>query len=70
MPALIYKVGPAMDILTQLTEKIESLIQTKENLELEIMQLREELDKERQTKESVLSKVEDLLIRVQEVDLN
>lgn len=59
-----------MDILTQLTEKIESLIQTKENLELEIMQLREELDKERQTKESVLSKVEDLLIRVQEVDLN
>ena len=59
-----------MDILTQLTEKIESLIQTKENLELEIMQLREELDKERQTKESVLSKVEELLIRVQEVDLN
>jgi len=59
-----------MDILTQLTEKIESLIQTKENLELEIMQLREELDKERQTKESVLSKVENLLIRVQEVDLD
>jgi cell division protein ZapB len=59
-----------MDMLTQLTEKIESLIQTKENLELEIMQLREELDKERQTKESVLSKVENLLIRVQEVDLD
>ncbi|HKK32422.1 MAG TPA: hypothetical protein VJ934_02550 [Desulfomicrobiaceae bacterium] len=59
-----------MDILIQLTEKIESLIQTKENLELEIMQLREELDKERQTKEAVLSKVENLLIRVQEVDLD
>lgn len=59
-----------MEILGQLTQKIESLIEKKETLEAENMLLRDQLDKERQNKDAVLAKIENLLGRIQEVNLD
>jgi cell division protein ZapB len=59
-----------MEVLTQLTDKIETLIEKKETLEAENMLLRDQLDKERQNKEAVLAKIEHLLGRIQEVNLD
>ncbi|GAU08690.1 hypothetical protein DPF_1406 [Desulfoplanes formicivorans] len=59
-----------MEVLTQLTNKIETLIEKKETLEAENMLLRDQLDKERQVKEAVLDKIEHLLGRIQEVNLD
>ncbi len=59
-----------MEVLTQLTRKIETLIDKKETLEAENMLLRDQLDKERQSKEAVLAKIEHLLGRIQEVNLD
>ncbi len=59
-----------MEVLTQLTDKIETLIDKKETLEAENMLLRDQLDKERQNKEAVLAKIEHLLGRIQEVNLD
>jgi cell division protein ZapB len=57
-----------MDILNQLTDKITRLLERQEALKLENSQLKEELEQERQTKEAVLGKVENILNRLQEVD--
>lgn len=59
-----------MEILTKLTQRIETLIEKKETLEAENMLLRDQLDKERQSKEAVLVKIEHLLGRIQEVNLD
>ena len=59
-----------MDILTQLTEKISLLLERQDALKLENAQLREALEQERQTKEAVLARVENILNRLQEVDRN
>ena len=59
-----------MEVLAQLTQKIESLITKKETLEAENMVLRDQLDKERQNKDAVLAKIEHLLGRIQEVNLD
>ncbi|MDY0226960.1 cell division protein ZapB [Desulfomicrobium apsheronum] len=59
-----------MDILNQLTEKITLLLDRQEALKLENMQLKESLEQERQTKEAVLSRVENILNSLQEVDRN
>ncbi len=59
-----------MEVLAQLTRKIDSLIDKKESLEAENMLLRDQLDKERQNKEAVLAKIEHLLGRIQEVNLD
>ncbi|ACU91441.1 cell division protein ZapB [Desulfomicrobium macestii] len=59
-----------MDILNQLTEKITLLLERQEALKLENMQLKESLEQERQTKEAVLSRVENILNSLQEVDRN
>ena len=59
-----------MDILNQLTEKITLLLERQEALKLENSQLKESLEQERQTKEAVLVKVENILNRLQEVDRN
>ncbi|GAB1408972.1 hypothetical protein MASR1M90_01260 [Desulfovibrionales bacterium] len=59
-----------MDILTQLTEKISFLLERQETLRLENMQLKEDLEKERQTKEAILARVENILNRLQEADTN
>lgn len=60
----------AMDVLTKLTDKISLLLERQDALKLENMQLREELELERQNKESVLARVENLLNTLQEVDRN
>ncbi|NLY40110.1 MAG: hypothetical protein GX055_00600 [Desulfovibrionales bacterium] len=59
-----------MDILTQLTEKISFLLERQETLKLENMQLKEDLEQERQTKEAILARVENILNRLQEADTN
>lgn len=59
-----------MDILTQLTEKITLLLDRQESLKLENMQLQEDLENERQAKEAVLARVENILKRLQDVDTN
>ncbi|UTF50180.1 hypothetical protein NLA06_16735 [Desulfomicrobium sp. ZS1] len=59
-----------MDILNQLSEKITLLLERQEALKLENMQLKESLEQERQTKEAVLSRVENILNSLQEVDRN
>ena len=59
-----------MDILNQLTEKITLLLERQEALKLENMQLKESLEQERQTKEAVLFRVENILNSLQEVDRN
>lgn len=58
----------SMDILTQLTEKIEFLLERQDALKLENMQLQEDLEKERQAKEAVLARIENILKRLQDVD--
>jgi cell division protein ZapB len=59
-----------MDVLTRLTEKVELLLSKQDELKLENMQLKEDLEKERQTKEAVLARVENLLNRLQDIDIN
>lgn len=59
-----------MDILSQLSEKINFLLDRQEALKLENMQLLEDLENERQAKEAVLARVENILKRLQEVDTN
>ena len=59
-----------MDVLTQLVDKVTLLLERQEALKLENMQLKEEVEKERQAKEAVLARVENLLNRLQEVDIN
>ena len=54
----------------QLTEKITLLLERQEALKLENMQLKESLEQERQTKEAVLARVENILNSLQEVDRN
>ncbi len=57
-----------MEVLTQLTQKIETLIDKKETLEAENMLLKDQLDKERQNKAAVLATIENLLGRIEEVN--
>lgn len=59
-----------MDILTQLTEKISLLLERQETLKIENMQLKETVEQERQAKEAVLARVENILNRLHEADIN
>jgi cell division protein ZapB len=59
-----------MDILNQLTDKISQLLERQDALKLENSKLKEMLEEERQNKEAVLAKVENILNRLQEVDRN
>ncbi len=59
-----------MDILTQLTDKITLLLERQDHLKKENLQLKEALEQERQTKEAVLARVENILNQIQEVDIN
>ena len=59
-----------MDILNQLTDKITQLLERQEALKLENSELKESLEQERQNKEAVLARVENILNRLQEVDRN
>ena len=47
-----------MDVLSQLHNKIETMLQKLEQLELENMELREELAKEKQDKQDVMVSID------------
>ncbi len=55
-----------MDVLSQLHNKIETMLQKLEQLELENMELREELAKEKQDKQDVMVSIDNLLGRIKE----
>lgn len=59
-----------MDILTQLTDRVTVLLERQDALRLENMQLKEDLESERQAKEAVLARIENILNRLKEVDTN
>ncbi len=59
-----------MDILTQLSDRIANLLERQEALKTENAQLKALLEEERQTKEAVLARVENILNTLQEVDRN
>lgn len=59
-----------MDILSQLTEKIDVLVERQEALRLENLQLQEDLEVAHRAKDEVLARVENILKRLQEIDMN
>ena len=58
-----------MDLIEQLEERMERLLQRIRDLEDENARLRTTLDTERQIKDDVLSRLDRLLKKVQEVDI-
>ncbi|WP_169732613.1 hypothetical protein [Desulfonatronum lacustre] len=55
-----------MDILTQFEEKIDRLLQRIQTVEDENLRLREELEAEKNQKQEVLSRIDNLLKKIQE----
>ncbi|SMP49899.1 cell division protein ZapB [Desulfonatronum zhilinae] len=55
-----------MDILTQFEEKIDRLLQRIQTVEDENLRLREELEAEKKQKQEVLSRIDNLLKKIQE----
>ncbi len=58
-----------MDILTLFEEKIEGLLERIQTMESENIRLREELESERSQKQEVLSRIDNLLKKIQEVTI-
>ncbi|MDZ7762249.1 MAG: hypothetical protein U5L00_18610 [Desulfovermiculus sp.] len=58
-----------MDLIEQLEDRMERLLQRVRDLEDENAQLRTTLDTERQIKDNVLSRLDRLLKKIQEVDI-
>ncbi len=50
-----------MDVLNQLYNKIETMLQKLEQLELENMELREELAKEKQDQQEIMTRIDSIL---------
>ncbi len=55
-----------MDILTQFEEKIDRLLERIQTVEDENLRLREELEAEKNQKQEVLSRIDNLLKKIQE----
>ncbi len=55
-----------MDILSQFEEKIDRLLQRIQTVEGENLRLREELEAEKNQKQEVLSRIDNLLKKIQE----
>ncbi len=55
-----------MDILTQFEDKIDRLLERIQSVEDENLRLREELEAEKNQKQEVLSRIDNLLKKVQE----
>jgi cell shape-determining protein MreC len=55
-----------MDILTQFEEKIDRLLQRIQTVEDENIRLREELEAEKNQKQEVLTRIDNLLKKIQE----
>ncbi len=58
-----------MDLIEQLEERMERLLQRIRDLEAENTRLQKDLDSERQIKDEVLSRLDRLLKKIQEVDI-
>ncbi len=58
-----------MDLIDQLEERMERLLQRVSELEAENADLRTTLDTEREIKDDVLSRLDRLLKKIQEVDI-
>jgi cell division protein ZapB len=58
-----------MDILDTLEQKIEGLVKKVQRLEAENRDLQSSLDQERQNKEQVLKRLDQLLQKIQEADI-
>jgi cell division protein ZapB len=58
-----------MDLIEQLEERMERLLQRIRDLEDQNTRLQEDLDSERQIKDEVLSRLDRLLKKIQEVDI-
>jgi len=58
-----------MDLIEQVEERMERLLQRIRDLEDENARLRSTLDTERQIKDDVLSRLDRLLKKIQEVDI-
>lgn len=59
----------AMDILTQFEEKVEHLLDRLRSLETENLRLQQELDSERTQKQEVLGRIDNLLKKIQEMNM-
>lgn len=58
-----------MDLIDQIEERMERLLQRVRQLEEENASLRTSLDTERQIKDDVLTRLDHLLKKIQEVDI-
>jgi cell division protein ZapB len=58
-----------MDLIDQIEERMERLLQRIRQLEEENSRLRTSLDTERQIKDDVLTRLDHLLKKIQEVDI-
>lgn len=58
-----------MDLIDQIEERMERLLQRVRQLEEENSRLRSSLDTERQIKDDVLTRLDHLLKKIQEVDI-
>lgn len=58
-----------MDILTQFEEKVEHLLGRLRVLETENLRLQQELDSERTQKQEVLGRIDNLLKKIQEMNM-
>ncbi|MFO7878152.1 MAG: hypothetical protein R6U55_16420 [Desulfovermiculus sp.] len=58
-----------MDLIDQIEERMERLLQRVRQLEEENSRLRTSLDTERQIKDDVLTRLDHLLKKIQEVDI-
>jgi len=58
-----------MDLIEQLEERMERLLQRIRDLEAENARLQKDLESERHIKDEVLSRLDRLLKKIQEVDI-
>jgi len=58
-----------MDILTQFEEKVEHLLDRLRALETENLRLQQDLDSERIQKQEVLGRIDNLLKKIQEMNM-
>lgn len=58
-----------MDLLTQFEDKIDRLLERLRVLEKENLRLQEELESERSQKQEVLGRIDNLLKKIQELNM-
>lgn len=58
-----------MDILTQFEDKVEQLLERLRTVENEKLRLEQELESERSQKQEVLGRIDNLLKKIQEMNM-